>query len=132
MKTLVNCTPTEFLKQTARIRAPFMKWLEETGIPEIRARKPEGYDDMTLAQKREAMSEQASVNMGDMLNACMEKDPDGTLEIMALCCFTEPEDIDEHPMTDYLNAVLEMIGNEAVRSFFMLYLKQSPRNTSKD
>lgn len=125
MKTLANCTPTEFLKQTMAIKAPLERWFKETGIPEIRKRKPAGFDKMTAKQKEEAISEQANDNLADMLAAAMEKDPDGTLEVMALCCFTDPADVDSHPMVEYLDALLEMIGNEAVRSFFMLYLRSA-------
>ena len=125
MKTLANCTPTEFLKQTVAIKAPLEKWLAETGIPEIRKRKPEGFDKMTAKQKEAAIAEQGQENLADMLAAAMERDPDGTLKVMGLCCFTEVEDIDSHPMAEYLAALLEMIGNEAVRSFFMLYLRSA-------
>lgn len=132
MKNLANCAPTEFLTQAFKLRGPFAKWLEETGIPEIRKRRPDGYDGMKAKEKSEAMAEQAKENMGDMLAAALEKDQQGTLEVMALSCFTDPKDVDAHPMTEYLDAILEMLGSEAVRNFFMLYLKPTDKPSSKD
>lgn len=132
MKNLANCTPTEFLKQTVRLREPFRKWLDDTGIPEIRKRKPEGYDKMTQQQRAEAMVAQANANMSDMLAAAIDKDPDGTLAVIALCNFTEPADIDAHPMAEYLASILEMLNNEAVRSFFMLTLTPSRATSTEE
>ena len=132
MKTLVNCTPKEFLKQTALLKEPLEKWFRETGIPEIRKHKPEGFDKMTSKQKEAALVEQGQINLGDMLAAALEKDEAGTLEIMALLCFTDPADVDSHPMVEYLRAILEMIGNEEVRTFFMLYLKSARQGISEE
>lgn len=132
MKSLANCTPTEFLKQTVAIKKPLEKWLKDTGIPEIRKRKPAGFDKMTSKQKEAALVEQGQENLADMLAAAMEHDPESTLRVMGLCCFTDYEDIDSHPMAEYLETLLEMIGNEAVRSFFMLYLKSAHLDTSEE
>lgn len=131
MKTLANCTPKEFMTQSILIRKPLEKWFKETGIPEIRKRKPEGFDKMTLKEQEAAMVEQGEENLADMLAAAMEKDMDGTLEIMALLCFTDPKDVDKHPMSEYLVAIMDMIANEGVRSFFMLYLKSGRRGISE-
>lgn len=131
MKNLANCAPTEFMQQCVKLRGPFAAWLEKTGIAEIRARRPEGYDEMTDDQKIAAIREQGNENMTDILAAAMEKDFDGTVEVLALCCFTDPKEIDAHPMTEYLDAVLEMFNNDAVRGFFMYYLRPKKSTSSK-
>lgn len=131
MKTLANCTPTEFLKQCVKLRAPFADWLEKTGIPEIRARRPKGFDDLPDEEKAEAIREQGNENMADIIAAALEKDFDGTINVMALCCFTDPKDIDAHPMTEYLDAILEMFNSDAVRGFFMYYLRPKKATSSK-
>lgn len=131
MKNLANCAPTEFMKQCVKLRAPFAAWLENTGISEIRKRRPEGYDEMTDAEKAEAIRTQGAENMGDIIAAALEKDFDGTVEIMALCTFTDPKDIDAHPMSEYLDAIMEMFNSEAVRGFFMYYMKPKPTTSSK-
>ena len=131
MKNLTNCSPTEFLKQTVRLRPVLKKWVEKTGIDEIRKRKPEGFDGMTKAEKEAAVQNQGTQNLSDMLEAAMVEDPEGTLEVLGLCCFVEPEDIDSHPMTEYLEAVFEMLKNEAVRSFFILALRSKTSSSSE-
>ena len=131
MKNLANCTPTEFLTQTVKLRGPFQAWLERTGIPEIRKRRPEGYDKMTSAERDDALVEQANANMADILAAAIDKDPEGTLAVIALCNFTDPADIDAHPMAEYLASILEMLNNAAVRSFFMYTLRPTARPSSK-
>ena len=130
MKNLANCTPTEFMKQCVKLRGPFMAWLDKTGISEIRKRKPEGYDSMSDEEKSRAIVEQGNENMGEILAAALENDLDGTIEILELCTFTDKEDFDSHPMSEYLDAILEMFRNEAVRSFFMFYLKPKKQTSS--
>ena len=122
MKTLANCTPREFMRQTVKMRKPFAEWLERTGISEIRKRMPEGFDEMDVDAQTRALSEQGRRNLQDMLFTAFEKDEEGTLNVLALCCFIEPEQIDEYSMADYFKAVLEMLNNEVVRDFFMLFM----------
>ena len=46
-KNLVTCKPTEFLKQTNRIRKSAEKWMKATNVLEIRKRKAEGIKPVT-------------------------------------------------------------------------------------
>lgn len=131
MKTLANCTPTEFLKQSLVLRKPLEKWFDEVGAAEIRKRKPEGFDEMTDEEKTAAITEQGKANLGDILLSAMEKDMDGTLEVMALLCFTDPKDVDTHTMTEYLEAIAELITNPGVRGFFTLLLKAGQQGISE-
>lgn len=131
MKNLANCTPTEFMKQTVKLRGVIKNWAENSGFAEIRKRKPEGYENMTGKEKTEAMNAQAMENISDMLYAAIEKDPEGTLKVMALCCFVEPEDVDSHPISEYLKGIMEMFNNEVVRSFFLLLLQSKNSRSSE-
>ena len=119
MKNLANCKPSEFLKQTNRVRKSAEKWLTETDIMNIRKRMPELPDITTPEERKAAMEEQAWKNMSAILDAAMEDHPDETLELMALMCFVEPEDVDNHPMDEYLEALGELLGNRAVLDFFI-------------
>lgn len=128
MKTIANCKPSEFLRQTNRLRKSAEKWMKDTDIINIRKRIPKFTTvppDATQEQKEEIFrgnkaleAEQAIKNMNAILDAALEQYPDETLEIMALCCFVEPEHVDDYPMTDYLNAFTEILQNNAVISFF--------------
>ena len=118
-KTLATCSPTEFLVQANKIRKVAAKWLEETEILNIRKRPVEGIaDNMGDDERKTAVAKQVKKNISDMLDAALEKYPKDTLELLAMVCFVEPDEIDDYPIMEYLNAVTTVIGDEAVLSFF--------------
>lgn len=141
LKNLATCKPSEFLKQTNRIRKAAAEWLTATDILSIRKNLPkldEVTDDMSEAQRvaiaaknKEALQAQARVNAMAMLDAIMEEHPDETLELLALLCFVEPKDVDKHPMSEYLEAFTELIGSEAVIGFFTSLARLAPMIISK-
>lgn len=128
MKNLANCKPTEFLKQTNKIRKAVEKWLTVTEIARIRKQVPElkSIDlDMSVEEKagiqeenRKRMQEQMFSNAMEILDAVLDKHPDETLEVLALLCFVDPAHVDDHEMTEYLDAFTELIGNKSVINFF--------------
>lgn len=129
MKNLANCKPSEFLKQTSKIRKSVAKWLDVTDIMGIRARVPNLVkitDDMTdekkattAAENRKKRTEQMKANAQAILDAVLDEHPDETLEILALLCFVEPENVDDHSVCEYLAAFNEIINNEDVVNFFI-------------
>ena len=134
MKNLANCKPSEFLKQTNRIRKSVEKWLRLTDIMSIRKRVPTGMPEITAdlsddekeavtKKRKEMIFEKAQENLSAILDACLDEHPDETLEVLALCCFIEPENVDDYPMTDYLAAALDMIEDETVNRFFTLLMR---------
>lgn len=129
MKTLVNCTPTEFFSQTNKIRKSAEKWLKDTNILEIRKRTPQldfkpskdmSKEELTeqIEQRKLAWAEQARKNLFAILEAVLEEYPQETIELMALVCFVEPKDADKHSMSEYLQCVNEIISDDAVMGFF--------------
>ena len=133
MKNLANCKPSEFLKQTNKIRKSVEKWLTVTDIMNIRKRMPEQMPEMNkgmsmdegkdvLEKRQEMMAEQSWRNLSAMLDAMLEEHPDETLEILALCCFVEPENVDDHTVSEYLLSINELLADEAVRDFFSLLM----------
>lgn len=128
MKTLANCTPREFLKQTNRIRISAEKWLTATKILEIRKRMPElpaptetkdkAELQKAIEERKEAFAKQTRENLFAMLEAMLETNADETLELLALCCFVEPEDVDNHTMSEYLVSMGELLNDAGVISFF--------------
>lgn len=139
MKNLANCTPTEFLRQTMRIKKTAEKWLDATKILEIRKEAPDikvitpdmTDDERKAAEKynRKMREAQVKKNFSRMLDAMMDENPDLTLQLLALTCFVEPESVDEHTMDEYLTALSEMIGSEAVLSFFTSLARWGLMNT---
>ena len=123
MKNLANCKPSEFLKQTNRIRKSVSKWLTDTDVMNIRQRKPNIADDATDEERKAAYTQQAKDNLDAMLDAMLEQHPDETLELLALMCFVEPSDVDEHDVTEYLDSFSELIANKSVLNFFTSLMK---------
>lgn len=140
MKTLVNCTPIEFLKQTNKIRKAAEKWLNDTKILEIRQRVPElakidkdlpEEDRIKIFTENKKLIEKASRdNLFDMLDAILEKHPEETLELMALCCFIEPEEANTHKVEEYLAAFSDLISNPSVMGFFTSLAQWGQTSTS--
>ena len=128
MKTLATCKPTEFLSQANKIKKYAEKWIKDTKIIEIYERQPTLETvpaDGTVEEKREAFNrnkqkakEQTRQNLSDIFDSILETNPDETMTLIALCCFVEPNDIDNHKVGEYLTAIAELIGDEAVISFF--------------
>jgi hypothetical protein len=139
MKNLANCKPSEFLKQTNRIRKSVDNWLKVTDIVNIRKRRPEikfvpeladeDEKKAIIAENAKNRNEQVRQNLSDMLDEILDKHPDETLEVLALCCFVEPEDVDSHSMVEYLEAFNELVSNEAVISFFSLLMRVGQMST---
>jgi len=131
MKSFANCTPDEFMTQAIKFRAPFAEWCDNIGVKEIRARRPEGFNKMKDKEKAEALGKIAVENMGEILAAAMEKDAEGTKEVMCLATFTEPEDFNKHTMVEYLAAILEMLNSREVKGFFTYYLSPKMKSSFK-
>ena len=127
MKNLANCTPTEFLKQTFRIKKIAEKWLNEIDLLNIRKKIPKLQDvsDLTGEEKERAQKENRDLvkkqimnNLMEMLDKIMDENADDTVSLLALVCFVEPEDADKHTMSEYLESLGEMLSDKGVVSFF--------------
>ena len=123
MKNLANCKPSEFLQQTNRIRKSVSKWLADTDILNIRTNGPDVKDDATDEEKRKALKEQAKENSRLILDAILDEHPTETLELLALLCFVEPKEADNHSTTEYIESFNELINNKAVTDFFMSLIR---------
>ena len=129
MKNFANCTPEEFMKQAVKFRAPFLKWIEDVGIHEINARRPDGYDDMKQEEKAQIAYKIIAENYGEILGVALEKNLEDTINIMCMATFTDREDFNSHTMTEYLEAIGEMLRSKEVKSFFTLYLAPKMRTS---
>lgn len=140
MKNLANCKPSEFLRQTVKIRHVAEAWLESTKILDIRRRMPtlkkltsdmtEDERIATFNENKRLSEEQMRKNGLDILDEVMEKHPDETLKILALCCFIEPEEVDNHPVSEYLQNFTELLQDTAVVGFFTSLMQLAQMNIS--
>ena len=125
---LANCKPSEFLKQTHKIKKSVEKWLKDTDFLNIRKEAPEIVHinkDMTdeerakaFSENKRKMQEQGTKNAMKILDAALDKYADETLEILALCCFVEPSKVDDYTIDFYLENFTEILNNKAVVGFF--------------
>lgn len=133
MKNLANCKPTEFLTQTNKIRKSVENWLTVTDVMNIRKRLPQNMPEVkkemskdearaVLDKRHEMMAEQSLQNLSAMFDAVLEDHQEETMEVLALCCFVEPENVDDYSMSYYLGAINELIKDQNVRDFFTLLM----------
>lgn len=128
MKNLANCTPSEFIRQTVRLKKAAQDWLDSVQIIDIIRRKPTyiiakaGISAKERAeiikQNAELEKKQGLKNLSDIMDAALEQNPEKTLKLLALTCFVEPSEVDNHPVTWYMQSIMELIQNEDVLSFF--------------
>lgn len=130
MKNLATCTPTEFVAQTAKIKNSVKNWFDVTQILKIRQKSPAykvAPKDATAEQKAEVIREnallqreQAISNLNEILDEMLVEHPQETLEVLALVCFVEPQNVDDYKMSDYIDCIIDMLENESVLRFFSL------------
>lgn len=118
LKNLANCKPSEFLKQTNKIRKAVSEWLKLTDIQGIRGRQPVFTEGMTDEEKQAAVKKQTNENFNAILDAVMEEHADETLEVLALASFVDPKDVDKHTVKEYLASFTELLNDEDIIGFF--------------
>jgi hypothetical protein len=64
------------------------------------------------------MAAQMQENFSAILDALLDEHPDETLELLALSCFVEPENVDNYTVSEYLISITELLNDKAVRDFF--------------
>lgn len=119
MKNLANCKPSEFLRQTNRIRHYVQKWMDITDIPNIRKRLPQIPEDATPEERKNLIREQSMKNLSAMFDSAMEEHPEETMGVLALACFIPAEEAEDHPMDDYLMSLSELMESEGAIRFFI-------------
>ena len=137
MKNLANCKPSEFLAQTFKIKKSVQEWLDVTEILKIRSNVPalkpfDGLGDeekaKVKAENKKAIEKQVKANLDAMLDKVLSENADKTLEVLALCCFVEPENVDNYTMSEYLKCIGELLADESVMSFFTSLAQLAQKN----
>ena len=123
IKSLANCKPTEFLKQTNAIRHYVAKWFELTKVAEIRKHLPDIPEGATKEEKDRLIKEQNFKNFSEMLDKALDEYPEETLGVLAMCCFISPEKADEQPVEIYFDVISDLLESEAVTRFFISLAK---------
>lgn len=130
MKNLATCKPSEFVAQTARIKTAVANWIDAIDLMKIRATQPK-YEtlpiDATPEQRAEIIKKNAEKqrkqtmqNLNKILDKMLVEHPKETLDVLALCCFVEPEHVDDYTMDEYMQCIMDMAQNKSVMNFFSL------------
>lgn len=122
MKNLANCKPSEFLRQTNKIRHYVQKWMDITDIPNIRKRLPQIPEGTTEEERKKLIREQSMKNLSAMFDSAMEEHPEETMGVLALACFIPAEEAEDHPMDDYLMSLSELMESEGAIRFFISFV----------
>lgn len=123
IKSLANCKPTEFARQTNKIRHYVEKWVKLTQVGEIRKHLPEIPEGATEEEKNALIKEQNFKNFSEMLDKALEEHPEETIGVLAMCCFIPPEKADEQPIDLYFEVLSDLIESKAVTRFFISLVK---------
>lgn len=133
LKNLATCKPTEFVKQTVKIKKAVEKWLKVTNIMGIFGETPnltQLTDTMTEEERKTAFESNKKIadelvkkKISKAFDAMLEQHPTETLEILALSCFVEPENVDTHTIDEYFSAWDEMLNNSSAISFFISFIR---------
>ena len=123
IKTLANCKPSEFMKQTNRIKRQVEQWLTDTDIMNIRKKLPTIPEGATEDERKTLLKEQSMKNLSEILDSALEEHTDETLAILALCCFVPVEKADTKSIDFYMTAISDMMESEAVARFFTLLVR---------
>ena len=129
MKTLANCTPVEFLRQTNKIRHAAADLLNAAGVHELRSRLPELTGKETPEEKNAAFKKQGLRNMDDVMDALLDANAEATAALLAMMCFQEPEDMENATAMEYISAGLELFQSEPVKDFLFMLVKLALTNT---
>lgn len=128
MKNLATCKPSEFVAQTAKIKNAVVNWMDVIDFMQIRATQPQ-YEvlplDATPEQRVEIVRKNAEIqkkqtmkNLNKILDNMLMEHPQETLEVLALCCFVEPEHVDDYTIDEYFECIMQMMQNKSVMDFF--------------
>lgn len=129
MKTLANCTPVEFLRQTNKIRHAAAGFMKETGVLELRKRKPELTGKETDAEKKAALDKQARQNLSDMADLLMDANAEKTAELLGMLCFMEPENVAKAKGIDFMTPAIEFLNTKPVIDFLLSLAKSEETST---
>lgn len=123
MKTIANCTPSEFLKQSWAIYGKLRELFEKANVAEIRKMLPKFDGNETDEEKAAKLKEQGKENLLKIVEKLLDEYPAETAKVLGLMCFIPENEIDKHTGVELLLPAVEIISNEQVVSFFSSLLK---------
>lgn len=118
MKTLMDCTSTEFLVQANLIKSDVEEFIKITKIPEIRRQRIQLTGKETDEEKAAAEKQHVERIWNDIFKATFIENPKMTIDIIAKMCFTTAEEIEKLSPTEITNLAILLLGNQRINDFF--------------
>ncbi len=118
MKTLMDCTNTEFLVQANKIKGDVEKFLKTTKISEIRRQRIELTGNETEEEKKAAEKQHVEKVWDEIFKATFVENTEMTMDIIAKMCFTTHAEIEKLSPTEITNLAILLLGNQRINDFF--------------
>ncbi len=138
LENIATCPPAKALAQCYKISEKLEKWLTVTDVANICKTTPKLLEvpeipedaseeektkireeiEKSLKENDKRIAQQAKDNLFAILRSVMGEHPEETMELLAMCCFIEPKDKDNYPLTFYMDALADIFENESIWRFF--------------
>lgn len=117
LKTLANCSTTEFLRQANQIRKKAAEYYSACKFKELLAEKPEFPPDTDDAERLQIAKALQRKKIDRLLDICLDENVEGTIEIIGLMCFKTRKETEEMEANVLLGLALDLIASERVLDF---------------
>lgn len=129
MKTMANCNPVDFLRQSNKIKHAVEDLFGSKEIVEIRKRIPALTGEETKEEKKKLLKKQGRKNFSDILDVLLDTSAEDTAALLAMMCFREPKDMEHDTMMMYWDAIGELLSCKAVTDFLSPLFLSALKNT---
>lgn len=119
MKTLINCTSTEFLKQANLIKNDVAEFVKATGINDIRRESVKLSGTETDEERSQVEKKIIKEKWDKIFTASFVKNPDITAKVIAGMCFTTVDIINKLSPTEITNLAILLLGDTRINDFFI-------------
>lgn len=119
MKTLMNCTSTEFLKQANLIKYDVAEFVRATKINDILREGLKLSDDMSDEEKAAAEKKHLGDKWDKIFKVCFVENSEITMKVISGACFTTVDKLEELSPTEITSLAILLLGSQRVNDFFM-------------
>ena len=117
--TILDLGPREFAAQAYRVSSAIEKWLTVTDVLNIKKKIPNVANDAKPEERDAAVTEQLRKNAFAVLETVLGQHPDETLELLALLCNIDPENVEEYPTRELMRCVNDLLNDKDFVGFFV-------------
>lgn len=120
-KTLLTCTPKEFLRQLNSMRNDIAEFFKLTGLHDIIYKAEKVPEDITGEERTKLVDKQYAERYDNVVAACFGEHIDLTYDILAKMSFSTVEEIENLDPADVINLLFKFFINERTMPFFITW-----------